>query len=298
MPQIKITREQLEQDRFLEGTDTLLIWLKRNILFVLIFFGFGIVAYSAYGYWAASHRSTIEAANDAFASAQAKFQNALDTTSWGTPERTTAMQEAVAMAKAVAETYPNTPMAIPAKFLEGTAWFYAGDDLELARTDGPRNTEKAIEVFTKYVAGSKPGSFEYSKGSIALAYAYENAWFLTGQENYLTDAMGTFRQVADKPGEESGFLRFEALMGTARLSELAGNEEAAIEALRAVMKETHVPRANPDTIENVNRALVQRIRFREDAVTYAGLARSELTRLGVDVDTEFPLFKAEEAGNP
>jgi hypothetical protein len=188
-------------------------------------------------------------------------------------------------------------MVIPAKFLEGTAWFYAGDDLELAKTDGPKNTEKAIEVFTKYVAESDPGSFEYSKGSIALAYAYENAWFLTGQENYLTDAMGTYRQVADKPGEQSGFMRFEALMGIARLSELTGNEEAAIEALRTVMKETHVPRVNPDTIENVNRALVQRLRAREEMVTYAGLARVELTRLGVDVDTEFPLFKAEEPEN-
>ncbi len=102
--------------------------------------------------------------------------------------------------------------------------------------------------------------------------------------------MGTFRQVADQPGGEAGFLRHEALMALARLHELQGNVDQSIAMLREVLKENHVPRTNPESIDNPNRALVQRIRSREEILTYAGLARLELIRHGVDVEAEFPLF--------
>lgn len=290
MAQIKITREQLEHDRFLETTDTFLIWLKKNLRLLLIVLGAGILVYSIYGYVVASQRQTIYAANDAYARAHARYLRALNDTSWGSPEREAAMSEVVTMARGVREDFAKTPMAIPAHFLEGTAWYYAGDNLETAATDGPRNTQKAIEVFTRYVADAKPGSFEYAKGSIALGYAYENAWFLTEQENFLNDAMGTYRQVAEQPGTEASFLRYEAMLALARLHELNGSDAQAITILRDVMKATHTPRENPDTIENPNRALVQRLRAREDLLSYAGLARIELERLGVDVDAEYPLF--------
>lgn len=294
MAQIKITREQLEHDRFLESTDTFLIWLKKNLRLLLIVLGAGILVYSIYGYFAASHRHTIEAANDAYARAHARYVRALNETAWGSPEREAAMSEVVTLARGVREDFAKTAMAIPAHFLEGTAWYYAGDNLETAATDGPRNTQKAIEVFTRFVADAKPGSFEYAKGSIALGYAYENAWFLTEQENFLNDAMGTYRQVADQPGDGAGFLRYEAMLALARLNELMGNESQAVAILRDVMKATHTPRENPDNMENPNRALVQRLRAREDLLSYAGLARIGLERLGVDVDTEYPLFDVTE----
>jgi tetratricopeptide (TPR) repeat protein len=294
MAQIKITREQLEHDRFLETTDTFLIWLKKNLRLLLIILIAGIAVYSAYGYMVASQRSTNEAANDAFARAQARYNRALMETTWGSPERTAAMEEVVLMARAIREQYSATPLTVPAHYLEGSAWYYAGDDLEKARTEGARNTEKAIDVFTKYVANAQPASFEYAKGSVALGYAYENAWFLTGRESYLSDAMNTFRQVTQQSGTEAGFMRHEAMLSLARLHELAGNEDQAIAILRDLMKETHAPRVNPDRIDNPNRALVQRLRTREDLFTYAGLARMELSRLGVDVDQEFPLFVEPE----
>jgi len=295
MAQIKITREQLEHDRFLESTDTFLIWLKKNFVLLLIILGGGILAYTAYGYVVASQRNTIAAASDAFAKAQARYNRALMETTWGTPERTAAMEEVVVLARAVRQDFSGTPLAVPAHFLEGTAWFYAGDDLETSQTDGPRNTEKAIEVFTKYVAAADSGSFEYAKGSVALGYAYENAWFLTGRDSYFTDAMNTFRQVAERPGSEAGFIRYEARMALARLYELSGNDEQAISILRDIVRETHVPRVNPELIDNPNRAIVQRIRAREEMLTYGGIARMELARLGVNVDEEFPPFIEPEA---
>lgn len=286
MAKIKISKEELERDEFMESTDRALLWLKDNARMLGTVIVLGIAVYVAVGFMATRREATLTAANDALSAALDAYQVAIAEHTWGSDERTAAMEDVARMARQVREDFSGSRIAKQARFLEGSAYFSAGDSIEAAVAGGARNTSNAIDVFGQFVAEAED-PFDRGKGGLALGYAWENAFFLTNDQAALGDAIRSFEQV-HTDGAVPEFLRAEALLAEARLHAYRGDRDQAIDLYRQVMEMRHEPLRPLPPTAGVGHELVRQIELRTRQFSLAGTARLELQRLGVDVADEYP----------
>jgi hypothetical protein len=293
MAQIKITRADLEHDQVLEGADKTLLWLRTHgklLVLVLIaiiagYVGFGMVQNARY--------KKLVAANDILSEAIDRYQFALFTTEWGTPQRDEAMREVINLTQTIQTDYADTPIAREALFLQGTAHFTAGDEIVSALAGGARNTTEAITVFSRYVAEVNT-PFERARGRLSLGYAYENAFFLNREAGLRADAVRTFQEVVDDTAAPD-FLRAEAMLAIARLEAFQGNLDAAEQLYRRVLEMRWRPMEPLPERVGPGREMIRQLDEIAAQATLTGTARLELQRLGIDVMSEYPLVAAPTA---
>lgn len=292
MAKIRISKEELEHDEVLESADVFLHWLRDNLKTILMVIATVLAAYLVIGMMHASRQGKLVEANDMLAEAMDKYESAMAEYEWATPQRQDAMQEVVNLTQQIVEDYSGTAIARQALLLQGNAYYNAGDDLAESLEAGAPNTNNAINAFTRFVAEADT-PFEQAKGNLALGYAYENAFFLTNQESYLSDAINTFQDVINDT-EAPEFLRGEALLGVARNLAFQGNTAQAEEMYRNLLRARYEPLEPLPANASPAERLIHDIKERSTVVSLAGSARLELQRLGVDVSEEFPIVAPAE----
>ncbi len=292
MAQIKITKEELEHDEVLEASNRAILWLKAHgtTLLIVLALIFGI--YLLANLRENKSQQTLLEANNVMADVQKKFDEARVSTDWATLDRQEKMLEVVALADQVIAQYPDSPVARQALYIKGKAYYTIGDTAEASLADGAKNTQQAIDIFKKYVAESEPGSFDEAMGNIALAYAYENAWQLQQIDSMMNDTLNTFDRVIESP--DSGFLRYEAMVAKARILAYQDRPEDAIQIYRDVLDARYKPLEAADENSSQTRMYIDYIKRRDFEYTIVGTARNELTRLGVDVEKEYPVTLEEK----
>ena len=134
-----------------------------------------------------------------------------------------ARQLAEELDRQIAE-YGNHPLAHQLLFLKGRV-LYEADLLEEAQAAYQQFTDQATTEEMR------------ARGDIALAYAYENQSFLDPerQRDLLTSAMARYQTAASRvPGS---YTYYYALMGQARVHELLGEDQEAIDLYHKVVTE-------------------------------------------------------------
>ncbi|MCB2154027.1 tetratricopeptide repeat protein [bacterium] len=289
MAKIKISKEELQHDEIMETSEKTIRWIKENLTAVLIGIAVFVVAYSAITYYKSSKQNTLVAANDALTAAMDNYQKAVYGTEWASAERTQQLTAVAEKAQEVEDQYSGTPIARQALFLQGNAYYQAGDDIAVSVSSGEaENTQKAIEIFTRYAAEAD-NAFDRAKGNLALGYANENAFFLTNQDSFYNNAQAAYDQVV--ADEDAGFMRYEAMLAKGRLYEFQGQDQKAIELYREIMEARYEPLPSPDETENPNRKALLQLRGQLNTFSLAGTARVRLQALGVDVADEYPTFE-------
>ena len=295
MAQIKITKEELKHDEFIDATDKFFLWLKNNfnLILVVLIVVFAVVA----GRQVLKQRSDNAAAGASaiYGTAIADYNEALAKTDWGTLEREQALSGLMAQVRQLEEEYPGSYLAAEGLYLLGSAYFSTGDDMRTARSGGGiPNTERAIDAFSRYTAQSQPNSVERARGQLALAYANENAFFLTDKRSYLDDAMQTYSEVVSNPA--AGFLADEARLAMARIrTYVLDDREGAIELYREVMDNRWRPAPAIPEEAPESEVLRQNLLRQFQEISLAQSAKIELLRLGVDVEAEYPTVERTPA---
>lgn len=288
MAQIKITKEELKHDEFIDATDKFFLWLKRHSTTILVILAGIFAAYSIYLFMQSRQTAAAAGASAIYGQAIADYNSAVAETEWGTIEREQALAEIIGPLDDLQTEYEGTYLAREGLYLVGSAYFSMGDDMRSAREGGGiPNTERAIDAFTRYAGMVEPGTFEQARGLLGLGYANENAFFLTNEQTYLNDALQTYSEVWQV--EEAGFLADEARMAAARIRAYVQNdEEGAIELYREVMDNRWRPApALPEEPTEADQ-LRQELSRQFQMISLAESARIELIRLGVDVEAEYP----------
>lgn len=286
MAQIKITKEELKHDEVLETTDKVLRWIKAHLNTILGVVALLFAVYAVATYMHNSQRNSLVRANDLLADAQARYNMGVIMTDWSTPERIEAMNEVVRLTNQILDEFAGSPVARQALFLQGTAYFSAGDDVIQALQGGAPNTDNAVSTFTRYISEAQT-PLERAKGNLALASAYENMLFLTQQSSYYQDAVLRYRMIHED-AQAPGFVRAEAMLAEARLEAFQGRTQRAEELYRRVIE---MRADEPEQLEEgeelrPERAFVLQLREVLDQFSHAGTARTELQRLGVEVEQE------------
>jgi len=296
MAQIKITKEELQRDEFIDTTDRLYLWIRENWQSMVLAVAIVLVGYSGFVFYKSSRTGKLLGANDLIGRAVSRFDKASRDFGWATADRQKAMDEVAALCDEVRAEYEGTELAHQALFLKGTAEYLAGDNFEAAQKgEGTPRTERAIALFTEYVAEAPANdAFDRARGRIALGYAYENSYFLTGDEQDLQDAMSTYSQVADD--EAAGFLRYEAKLAQARLLQYAYTDRSddAEKLYREVIEARQAQYVElGDDATPAERAF-RNFSLMSEQFSLAQTARIALLRMGIDVEEEYPLEKKAE----
>jgi len=304
MAKIRINPEELElleEDQKPSSVSKLQEFVRDNqqiiggvVIVILLIVAF--VSYSDYS----EQKETISA-NIEFSDAFQSYSDAQSSTTWATQERQDAMLEVVAQAETIMSKYPDSQVALEAEYLKGTAYYQAGDNIDEIINGGARNNQQAIDTFTSYLQKVPEGSFEFSRGAIALAYAHENNFFVTNDEIAFNEAVNYYNQA--EAADPYGFIRVDALLGRARLlSETRDGEEEAIAIYRQILEERFQPMEipadlqNPDGSPNVGKQIYFNYQqFNKLSTSLTNTARIELSRLGVDVDEEYPIYDEDES---
>lgn len=291
MAQIKISKEELKHDEFIDTTDKVFLWLKQNYSVILVGLAAAFVIYGAVLFVQGRRTAAAIGASDLYGAAIVAYNAAVRDTAWGTGDRQAAMAEVIESLEQLQAGFAGTYLAREGLHLLGSAFFSIGDDMRAARGGaGIPNTEQAINAFTRFTAETDAGTHQRARGNLGLAYANENAFFLTDERSYLDNAILNFTAVVDNPG--AGFLADEARLALARLrAHVLDDREGAIGLLRQVMENRWVPLEPVGEDATDQQRLRQMLDEQFQMLTLGASARIELLRLGVDVDAEFPQFR-------
>lgn len=296
MAKIVITKEELQHDEVLETTDKFLHWLKQNSTAILTVILVAFAVYATVLFVQGRRTKLLMEGNVLLAEAEQDYGEGLTTHAWASPERVKAMQEVSDKADKIIADYSGTPVARQALLLKGNAWYNAGDQMAESIESGAKNTQKAIEAFEQYVAESDEGTFEAAAGSLALGYAYENAFFLNrAQAAVINDAMRQYGAVEANP--KAGFLADEAKLARARILAFNGKTDEAKKLYYEVLEARYEPIIAPaDMLTDQTASAMHFIRQQREQFTLANTARTALRTLGeTDVNEKYPLVKQPDA---
>ncbi len=291
-----ITQEDLKHDEVLEFADHLIFFLKTHGTKLLWGVAIGFAIYGVSVFMHQKDESRFASASNSYYQAAMKYDEALSSHQWATPEREQAMQEVISKADAIMEEFGDTEVARNAMFLKGNALYFSGD--ELGQTE---NTDRAIAVFQDYLttAEEQGEPFEVGAALLALGYAHENLYILRQANDVeaakaaLNGAADYFNRVVDLKG--SGFLKYEAMLALGRLENFNGNKEKAKEYFMTVLEETY--RKVPDPEENASERdrIVYEVKRLANSFTSGSTALVKLREMGVDTDALLEEMDVPEA---
>lgn len=282
---IKISKEELEQDEVLEFADHAIFWFREHLNQILTVLCVGFLIYAVVVFLNQRSDSKMREASNLFYAAVQKYEANIAGTQWATEERETGMRQVIVQADEIIEKYGETPLARNALFLKGNAYYFMGDAI-----GSTQNTDEAIRVFEQYAqeAEAKKDGFERAAALLALGYAHENLFLLTmsgnreAAEQSLVAAVNYYDQIISI--KKAGFLRYEALNAKGRLLEYLGREEDAKEVYRQVAKEHYKP-VSPLSDEATQREQVMHeLRNLANQFTTGRTAIIQLQRMGEDVE--------------
>lgn len=271
----KYTHEQLQKDEVAESLQHIVLWLHRNKR-RLLWTALLILATIVIGYGWRSHQARLRMRSNALMEeALLHYQALTNQTEPG--QRETAMEDAVASARALVEQYPNTPLGREAHYLMAKAYYEMG------------RFEPARQAYQAYIdaAETRP---QRARGEIGLGYAHENESFfmtdLVARTDKLDTALGHYESALRLAPPES-FLYYYALLSQARIYDLTGQDDQARERYQRIIDErpapaeTALPDARPQRQPNdpMARQLLDRIRQAERQLSLAATARLRLQRL-------------------
>lgn len=300
MAKIKINQEELDQigeEEKPSALALLLLWLQANARIVASVAILILTVFIVLSYFDTQKKSTLAEATNIYDEMVNDLIEARTSTTWASEERKTALDGVISKADELIAKYPNTDLAREALFLKGTAYFQKGDNVADALAGGGANNQLSIDTLNEYYSAVQPNTLERSKASLALAYALENKFFLDSDPASANDAINYYLE-AEK-ADPIGFLKADAMMGRARVLTAVEKPDEAIAIYREIMENRFKPIVLEDALVRgqVDRtiSLVNNMRQRFLAqLSIAGQARLELSRLGVDVETEYPLTKEAE----
>lgn len=281
---LKISKSDLKDDKVLEWTDAAMFWIRSNSTMILsvivgIFLVFGIMEFTKN-----RREATLRNATDMLFEAITLFDNTLIEHPWGSSDRSQGMNQVRGKADDVIDRFGGTEAARNALFLKANAYYFEGDTI-----GNPTNTDRAIELFQVYAdeVQARGDRFERAAALHALAFANENRWLLTFDDDAaaaasIQSALEFYGQVRDI--SEAGFLRYEAMLGEARIRAFLGEEDQAREIYKTVLTERFEPL--PELEENPTQRDMMMWQLRSTArqFTTDNTARIQLRRLGVDVE--------------
>lgn len=299
MAKIRINQEELDLIGVEESKpgEELLIWLQRNAAIVGGVLALILTAFIVFSYFDHQKQAALGEASNTYDEMIKKLMEARSSTTWASEERKTALDDVIKKSDELIAQFPGTPVAREALFLKGTAYFQLGDNVAEALAGGGANNQKAIEVLTEYQSAVPANTLEHAKASLALAYALENKFFLDSDSQSATDALQYYAEAEES--DKLGFIKADAMMGRARMFTATNKPEEATTIYREIMESRFTPVVLEDVMEagkvDETKSLVNAMRQRFLAqISIAGQARLELSRLGVDVDKEYPLTKEAE----
>lgn len=267
-----------DEPDLLEKIEESMFWLRQHAAKILSVILVATIAWIVWLVIQQRNEARLVAANDSYTAALDTYQKAMAAGNWATAERTAKMREAVQQADEVARTWPDTVVARNALLLKGNAYFFAGDALGTAT-----NTNEAIKAFEEYLKVAT-GDEERAAGYLALGYAYENRVFLTNDPSGIQPAVDAFSEVRKIGSARIGFLYYEATLALARINVFAGREEEAKTLLMEVYNARYTAPPDPTLLEGQNEQILAFVRGQAQAFTVGNNARTQLQKLGVDVD--------------
>lgn len=280
--QIKISKDELQKDKVLEWTDSVVFWIRSNSTLILSVVAVGFFIFGAVEFTKNRREATLRNATDKLFEAIVKFDEGVIEHPWASPERGRAMEEVRRKADAVIEQYGGTEAARNALYLKANTYYFQGDGIGAVT-----NTDRAIEIFQEYAAAAQArgDAFERAAALHALGYAHENRWLLTLDDpdtalaslNAALDYYEQIRQI-----DRAGFLRYEAMVAQARILAFLGEEEAARELYREVLAQRGRPIPQVTEESSEREWLMSQIRQSAAQFTSEGTARIQLQRLGMD----------------
>lgn len=281
---LKISKEDLKDDKVLEWTDAALFWIRSNSTLILsvivtIFLVFGVVEFTKN-----RREATLRSATDMLFEAITLFDQTMMEHPWGSPQRSEGMNNVRRKAEDVIAQYQGTEVARNALFLRANAFYFEGDSI-----GNPTNTDRAIELFQEYAdeVQRRGDRFERAAALHALGFANENRWLLTMDDDAtamasIQAALNFYEQVKDI--QEAGFLRYEAMLGEARIRAFLGDEDRAREIYKAVLTERYDPLPELDENPTQREIMMWQLRNTASQFTTGNTALIQLRRLGVDVE--------------
>ncbi|MBI5154660.1 hypothetical protein HZA57_05430 [Candidatus Poribacteria bacterium] len=293
MAQPRITKEELQHDAVLESADLALHKLKEYRYHLAGALGAFLIVYGVIAYVQSSKYNELASANTVLTEAATKFGEAVGSHEWASADRVRLMNEVVTLADKLRTDFEGSPVAHEALFMKGNAYYQAGDDIAAGVGGaGAPNTQRAIDAYAQFVAESET-ALDRARGYLALGYANENAFFLTNEDSKLNEAMASYEKASKETA--AGFFADEALLARARiLSGTLNKPEEAIALYRTVMEHRWKPVENMENERNPSRQQLMYVKTMLGQFELANTARNELSRLGVDVDKDYPPVKAAE----
>lgn len=276
--EIKITKDELEKDEVLEFADHLIFFLRTHGQKIVIGIALFFIAWSIMILMNNRKEGTLRAASDQLFVAITAYDRAIGETDFGSPERASAMAQVAELADKVRSQFPDTSVARTALFLKANAFYFSGDSV-----NDPANTTRAISAFEEYhtlVAGDSD-KFEKAAALVSLAKAHENLYVIKlGDTAPLAKVLDLYSQVIDM--RDARFLRYEAMVGKARVLEAQGKRAEAEELYKAVVKERFEIAVPADSKDTPGRQLLHNIRNAANNLTTAAEAHKALVRMGMD----------------
>lgn len=287
---IKITKQDLERDEVLEFTDHLIFFLRSHGQKIVIAVALFFIAWSIVILMNNRKEGTLRAASDQLFVALTTYERALSDTEFGSEERVAAMAGVAELADKVRSQFPDTEVSRTALFLKGNAFYFSGD-----KVNDPANTTRAIGTFEEYrnLVAQDGDQFEKAAAILSLAKAQENLYVLSlGDMAPLNKAMEQYEEVIAMP--DARFLRYEAMVGKARVLEAQGKRAEAEEIYKTVVSEKYELTVPADSSESQGRQLLHNIRNAANNLTTAAEAHRALVRMGMDPEDVDALVKPED----
>ena len=284
---IKISKEELKHDEVLETADKWLHWFKDN-MYVIIFVLAGVLfAYGIGGFLTSKQQAALMEVNDQLAQALGTYESAIQQYPWASAERVSAMEEVAQICDQIIAEREGEAIARQALFLKGNAFFKAGDQVAEALEGGAQNTTRAINIFTELASLAK-SPLEAGKAKLGLAYGHENKYFLENDAQAKLDAEQLYNEIIEDDTIPA-FIRAEAHLALGRIAAFNDDFELAETHFRTVMEMRYAPIEAVPADAPESERLMQRLYEVTRQFSLAGTARLELSRLGIDVETEYPL---------
>ena len=228
----KLSHDELQRDELAEGLLGAWAWVRQRRELVIGSILAVVVLIAGIGIWGGIRARANANANQLITQAMssyAQYQSATDP-----KDREQSAQKTMETLDNLIKAYGDTRLGREGRFLKGS-FLYSQDKFA--------DAQKAYDEYLK-AAESGGSSAEKARGEIALGYAYENETFWltdnSARENSLKAARTHYdRAVAIAPAKS--YLQYYAMLGQARVAELTGQDQQAIEIYDRIVKERPAP---------------------------------------------------------
>ncbi|MXV85103.1 tetratricopeptide repeat protein [Candidatus Poribacteria bacterium] len=222
----RLTKEEIQEDKFIEGLLTTYQFLKENLRTIIIVVGIVLIAVAGYAAYYQNQENRRAEATIALRDATETYRTAEE--SLFDAEKLAESEESLASAQTqlqqVFEKYPNTAFADQARYQYASSLYYQG------------NYAEARSQFQQIIANHQPENQIYSLyAQKAIGNTYE-------QESNYEKAVDAYQAKAfpptpELPAEIRQFVLAEAKFNQAIVYEKLGNADAARAAYKEIVDE-------------------------------------------------------------